>query len=151
MEGEFVPFLRRNALFSHGVAHLPSSDDPTGAPGARARRRARTTSRATRPRRGRRRVIETTLVVVGCVLLAETVVGENGLVAMLRARQEYRAEVQRLEAARAEHVRLKDEARRLREDPAAIEDLARRELGLIKPGEKLFTIRDLPSAGSSAR
>ena len=132
------------------MAHLPSSGVPTGVPGARARRRTRTTPPAGRPQRGRRRVIETTLVLVGCLLLAETVVGENGLMAMLRARQAYQAEVQLLDAARAEHVRLKDEARRLREDPAAIEDLARRELGLIKPGEKLFTIRDLPSPGSSA-
>jgi cell division protein FtsB len=31
----------------------------------------------------------------------------------------------------------------LREDPAAIEDIARRDLGLIKPGEKLFIIKDV--------
>jgi cell division protein FtsB len=80
------------------------------------------------------------------VLLAEAVIGERGLMAMMRARQEYRAEAQLLEAARLEHLRLKEEVRRLRQDPAAIEDLARRELGLIKPGEKLFTIRDLPPA-----
>ena len=33
---------------------------------------------------------------------------------------------------------MRNEARRLREDPTAIEELARRELGLIKPGEKVF-------------
>ena len=38
----------------------------------------------------------------------------------------------------------REEARRLREDPSAIEDLARRELGLIKPGEKLFIVKDIP-------
>ena len=37
-------------------------------------------------------------------------------------------------------------ARRLREDPAMIEDLARRELGLIRPGEKLFIIREIAPA-----
>jgi cell division protein FtsB len=32
----------------------------------------------------------------------------------------------------------------LREDPNAIEELARRELGLIRPGETLFIIKDIP-------
>jgi len=34
-------------------------------------------------------------------------------------------------------------ARRLREDPSGIEDQARRELGLIKPGEVLFIVKDV--------
>jgi cell division protein FtsB len=33
-------------------------------------------------------------------------------------------------------------ARRLREDPSAIESVARRDLGLIKPGEKVFIVKD---------
>ena len=45
---------------------------------------------------------------------------------------------------RAENQRLREQARRYREDPATIEELARKDLGLIKPGEKLFIIRDLP-------
>jgi cell division protein FtsB len=44
-------------------------------------------------------------------------------------------------------MRLREEARRLREEPSAIEEIARRELGLIKPGEKLFIIREA-QAGS---
>ena len=35
-------------------------------------------------------------------------------------------------------------------DPATIEDLARRNLDLIKPGEKLFIIRDARSPKPSA-
>ena len=35
---------------------------------------------------------------------------------------------------------------RLTEDPAAIEEVARRELGLIRPGEKVFIIKDLSPA-----
>ena len=38
---------------------------------------------------------------------------------------------------------MREEARRLREDPSAIEELARQELGLIKPGEKLFIVKDV--------
>jgi len=49
-----------------------------------------------------------------------------------------------LAAEKAENDRRREEARRLLEDPSAIEDLARRELGLIKPGEKLFILKDVP-------
>ena len=52
---------------------------------------------------------------------------------------------------RTENARLREEARRLREDPAAIEEIARRELGLIKPGEKLFIVRDVGPADSRTR
>jgi cell division protein FtsB len=43
---------------------------------------------------------------------------------------------------RVENARLREEARRLREDPDAIEEIARRELGLIRRGEKVFIIKD---------
>ena len=33
-----------------------------------------------------------------------------------------------------------------RNDPTALEELARKDLGLIKPGEKLFILRDVPPA-----
>ena len=79
----------------------------------------------------------------GCVLVIDALVGDKGLLAMIQARQEFRALVQSLAEVRAENTRLRDEARRLREDPQAVEDLARRELGLMKPGEKLFIIKDV--------
>ena len=47
---------------------------------------------------------------------------------------------------RTENARMREEARRLKEDPTAIEEIARRELGLIKPGEKVFIVRDIPPA-----
>jgi cell division protein FtsB len=74
----------------------------------------------------------------------DALVGEKGLLAMRKARQQYQALESSLAAARAENDRRREEARRLREDPSAIEDLARRELGLIKPGEKLFILKDVP-------
>ena len=49
---------------------------------------------------------------------------------------------------RAANVRLAGQARRLREDPTAIEEVARRELGLIRPGEKVFIIKDVPPPGA---
>jgi cell division protein FtsB len=95
-------------------------------------------------RRPRRRIVESTLVLIGCVVLGDALVGERGLVAMRRARQEYRVEQQKLDAARAEDALLREQIRLLEDDPATIEDLARRELSMIKPGEKLFTVTDRP-------
>jgi cell division protein FtsB len=100
------------------------------------------------PRRRQRRAVEYLLGFIGIVVLVEALVGDNGFLAMLKARQEYQALEQSLARARAENESLREEARRLREEPEAIEDLARRELGLIKPGEKLFILRDVPKAGS---
>ena len=94
-------------------------------------------------RRRGRRVVQYLIVFIGCVLMLDGLVGEKGLVEMLKKRQEYRALEQTLARVRAENARLRDEARRLREDPATIEDLARRDLGLIKPGEKLFIVKDV--------
>ena len=62
---------------------------------------------------------------------------------MLRARHEYDELAATIARERAENARLREEARRLREDPGAIEEIARRELGLIRPGEKLFILKDI--------
>ena len=83
------------------------------------------------------------LIFVTCVLVVDAIVGEKGLIAMVKARQEYRELEVSLARARSENARLRDDARRLREDPDAIEEIARRELGLIKPGEKLFIVKDV--------
>jgi len=81
------------------------------------------------------------------VLFVDALVGDKGLLAMLQARQQYRDLEQSLAEVRAENADLREEAERLREDPTAIEELARRDLGLIKPGEKLFIVKDVKPAG----
>ena len=68
----------------------------------------------------------------------------KGLLALLKARRDFAAVEQALDAGARENVELREQARRLREDPSAIEEIARRELGLIKPGEKLFIIKEAP-------
>jgi cell division protein FtsB len=65
---------------------------------------------------------------------------------MLRARQEYDRLTASIARQRSDNARLREEARRLREEPSAIEEIARRELGLIKPGERVFIVRDVPPA-----
>ena len=65
---------------------------------------------------------------------------------MLRARRQAEELAATIARQRAENARLREEVRRLNEDPAAIEEIARRELGLIRPGEKVFIIKDLSPA-----
>jgi cell division protein FtsB len=95
-----------------------------------------------------RRTVQYVLLFVGCVLVLDGLVGDKGLLEMLKKRQEYRTLEQSLIDVREENARLREEARRLQEDPSAIEDVARRELGLIKPGEKLFIVKDVPATDS---
>ena len=83
---------------------------------------------------------------VASLIVVDGLFGERGLLAMLRARQEYEQLAATLARQRAENARLRDEVRRLNDDPRAIEEVARRELGLIRRGEKVFIIKDVPPA-----
>jgi cell division protein FtsB len=90
-------------------------------------------------------MVEYGLLVIGAVVFLDGLVGEKGLLETIKKRSEYRALEASIAAVRAENERLRQEAARLRNDAQAIEDLARRELGLIRPGEHLFIIRDVPA------
>jgi cell division protein FtsB len=89
-----------------------------------------------------RRLVRYLLVFVTVVLVIDAIVGEKGLMSLLKARREYAAVEHALQRSRQDNAGLRENARRLREDPSAIEELARRELGLLKPGETLFIIRE---------
>ena len=115
------------------------------AKGENGRTSRRRKTPAPRPGR-RRRIIQLLLLFVASVIVVDGLVGDRGLLAMNRARREYDTAAATIARQRAENARLRQEARRLREDPNAIEEIARRELGLIKPGEKVFIIKDVPPA-----
>jgi cell division protein FtsB len=94
-----------------------------------------------RDEKRRRRIVRWLLLFVASVLVVDGLVGERGLLAMLRARRENDALAATIARQRLENSRLREEVRRLREDPAAIEEIARRELGLIRPGETVFIVK----------
>ena len=101
------------------------------------------------PRRGERptrRRLRLVILFISTVILAEAVVGQRGLVESYRARQQYRALEAQVRQLEIDNVRLREEARRLREDPATIERIARRELGLARPGEVLVLVKTVPPA-----
>lgn len=108
--------------------------------GAEPLRRKRVAPAA--PSTFQRRTIHLLLIFVTLVLVVDSLVGEKGLMESMRARRQYREVAASLDAIRRENMRMREEVRRLKEDPAAIESLAREELGLIRPGEVLFIIKD---------
>jgi cell division protein FtsB len=98
-----------------------------------------------RPSRNRR-IVQVLVVLVASIVIVDGLVGDRGLLAMLRAQHEYDELAASISRQRADNARLREQARRLREDPGAIEEIARRELGLIRPGERVFIVKDIPPA-----
>lgn len=95
------------------------------------------------PRRQARRFWSHAVLFAACVLLVNAVFGEKGLMDTLRARKSYATSARDLARLRRENAALRDQARRLRNDPSVIESVARGDLGLIHPGEILVTVKDV--------
>ena len=119
---------------------LPFEAEPAPpAQPARVRRRLRNHQET---RAQRRRMLSYALLSVSFVLMVNAVIGENGYLATVRAQREYDRVMTQLEAVASDNARLSDEINRLESDPAALEETARRELGLMRPGEVLVVIKD---------
>ncbi len=95
-------------------------------------------------------IVRVLLLFIAAVIVVDALVGDRGLIAMLRARKEYDELAATISRERAENMRLREEARRLLDDPAAIEEIARRDLGLIRPGEKVFIVKDVGPGSRTA-
>lgn len=94
----------------------------------------------------RRSFLTIVLLFVAAVLVLDGLVGDRGWLANRRARLEHERELQTLEEVRRRNEALREQINRLKPpaDPAAIEEIARRDLGLMKPGEKIIIIKDAP-------
>jgi cell division protein FtsB len=122
--------------------------EPQSAMPRRSRRRPRTLHES---RVRRRRLVTWALLVGSAILMVNALVGENGYLATVRARRDYEALLASAAKLRLENARLTDEIVGLKADPATLEDAARRQLGLARPGETLVIIRDAPAPGSVPR
>jgi cell division protein FtsB len=104
---------------------------------------------AARPRRARGgyRAIVVVLSLSVCFVVIDAFAGERGLAALARTKRENAALAAEVEARQREIAQMRERVRRLSgADPTAIEEVARRELGFIRPGERLFIIRDVTPA-----
>lgn len=129
---------------------MPLVPEPKPAPRKAARgvqplRRKRAQPEPVVSPRGRR-VINVLLGFATVVMLVDALVGEKGLSARLRAGEEYRQQLAVVDGLKLDNARLREKAARLRDDPSAIEAIAREELGLIRDGELLFIVRDVKPA-----
>jgi cell division protein FtsB len=91
----------------------------------------------------RKRGVHVLLIFITLVLIVDALIGEKGLMQSMNARRQYQQLQASLEELRRENAALREEMRRLNEDPGTIESLARQDLGLIRPGEVVFILKDL--------
>jgi cell division protein FtsB len=90
----------------------------------------------------RRKAAGLASVIALIALVVGALFGDRGLLQLATQRQRARALARQLQDLREENRALGAEIEALKTDPAAIERLAREQLGLAKPGEMVFVLRD---------
>jgi cell division protein FtsB len=130
--------------FSRAPSPKPRSGEIPDSP-TPLRRRQATPVAPSRFASLRTRLLNWVLGFVTIVLVVDALVGDKGLLDIMRARRQHAALAAAIGKTRRENARLRDGIRRLKEDPGAIESLAREELGLMREGEVLFIIKDTQS------
>ena len=75
-------------------------------------------------------------------LLVGSLFGDRGILHLMAQRERAAVLAHELESLREENERLAGDIQALRSDPAAIERIAREELGFARPGETVFLIRE---------
>lgn len=80
------------------------------------------------------------LIAALAMLLLQDIFGNHGVLAMFHS-QKQAAEIRKqIDDLDAENRKLQDRVKSLKNDPAAIERIAREEMGLARPGEYIFKI-----------
>lgn len=115
----------------------PAHGEPAQTPRVRRRLRSRQEARA-----HRRTVITYALLGGSFILMVNALVGENGYLASVRTTKEYERVTSDLRLVQDDNARLSDAIQRLKHDPEALEEAARGNLDLIRPGETLVIIRE---------
>ena len=105
----------------------------------RIRRRLRTPLEA---QHWRRRMMAYALYGVAFVLIVNALVGDSGYLATLSGKGEQERATRELALMRYKNQALQDQIERLKHDPAAIEEEARRKLNMIKKGEVMIVVKD---------
>jgi len=85
------------------------------------------------------------LVLASIALIVHNIFGQNGYLTLRRQQKQLRTLQQQILQLKRENEELDKENRSLRSDPAAVERMAREQMHLAKPGEKIYTLPDKPN------
>jgi len=96
-------------------------------------------------RRAKRYLLLTASALALAGLLVHEIAGENGYLVRRERRRQIQALEEEIEKLQQDNLRLTDRIQALRNDPQAIEELARERLRMARPGEFVVT---LPPANS---
>ncbi len=124
------------------TSHEPAETTP-----ARSRRRVRPVHEI---RERRRRLVAWALVFGSFVLLINGLFGDHGYLAAVRMRQEYGTLAEQVGRLRSDNQKMLQDIESLKHDPEALEEAARRQLGLVRPGETLIIIHNAPPTSPMA-
>jgi cell division protein FtsB len=83
------------------------------------------------------------------LLVLQDVFGTHGVLAMRRAQREAASMQKEIDQINEENQQLQHRVESLKNDPGAIERIAREELGLARPGELVFETAPRPPDASS--
>ena len=78
------------------------------------------------------------ILFVVLVMVLVTFFGEKGILHLLRLKRELTRIKEENQRAEEENQRLREEVRRLQQEKRYIEEIARKELGMVKEGEVIY-------------
>jgi cell division protein FtsB len=84
------------------------------------------------------------------VLLLQDIFGTHGVMSMTRSQKEAREVEQEIQRLDEENRQLQERVKALETDPAAVERIAREEMGLARPGELIFKLPAKPSEATDS-
>jgi cell division protein FtsB len=84
------------------------------------------------------------------LILLQDIFGTHGVLAMRRSQKEAAEIRKEIEQLDEENRQLEERVKALKSDPAAIERIAREEMGLARPGEFIFKLPAKPGDNSTA-
>jgi cell division protein FtsL len=82
------------------------------------------------------------MIIFLLILGSLTFFGEKGIFNLLRLRKEVARVKEKNSQLEVENQRLKEEIKRLQSDKRYIEEIARKELGMVKEGEIIYQFED---------
>jgi cell division protein FtsB len=90
-------------------------------------------------------------IVTMCLMLLFIVIGENGLSDLYRLKKQKENLSQKNDELKKENITYYREIERLKHDPRYVEDVARKELGVIGKDEVIIKVNPKPSVSNKDR